>query len=69
MNQRSNTADQIIAAARGLIVAGGYNGFDNTGQVIIVGTAGVFCIEFDVVDKVLGPFHRLNGSFQYFFPG
>jgi TetR/AcrR family transcriptional repressor of nem operon len=37
MSQRSNTADQVIAVTRNLIVAGGYNGFSYADIASLVG--------------------------------
>src|ERR1700761_6898315 len=37
MSQRSDTADQIIAVTRNLIVAGGYNGFSYADIAAVVG--------------------------------
>ena len=41
--------------------AGGDDGFDHAGQVFVVGAAGVFGIEFHVIDEVLCPFYGLDG--------
>ncbi len=49
--------------------AGGDDGFDDTGQVIVVGAACVFCIEFNVVDEILCPFHGLDGAVENLFAG
>src|SRR4051812_33370175 len=37
MNKLSNTAEEILACARGLIVAGGYNGFSYADIAEVVG--------------------------------
>ncbi len=47
----------------------GDHGFDHPGEVFVVGAAGVFGIEFDVVDEVTGPFDGLDGALQDLFAG
>jgi hypothetical protein len=47
--------------------AGGDNGFDDAGEIIVVGAACVFCVEFHVIYEVLCPFHGLDGTFENLF--
>lgn len=45
------------------------HGFHYTGEIIIIGTSGIFGIEFHIIGEVPGPFHTLYGTFQDIFTG
>src|SRR5207237_2764730 len=42
--------------------------FNNSSQVVIIGAAGILCIEFHIVCKFSGPFYALNGPLQDLLP-
>src|SRR5438552_17169758 len=42
--------------------------FNNSGEVVVVGATGIFCVKLNVVRKLPGPFYTLNGPLQNLFP-
>src|SRR5580658_1615424 len=49
--------------------SGSYYRFNYTRQKIIIGSAGIFGIKFNIISIFSCPFYGLNGPFQDFFPG